>query len=128
MSIRDHFPIFQKKAFINSCSKGALSLEVIRAYEDYLSDWQELGSPWELWVDKLEATRRAFGHLINAHPNEIAVTTSVSASVNALASALDFSGDRNEIVVDDFAFPTTAQIWHAQKSRGAKCCTCAGGR
>lgn len=120
MPIRDHFPIFQKKVFINSCSKGALSLEVIRAYEDYLSDWQELGSPWELWVDKLEATRRAFGSLINGHPNEIAVTTSVSASVNALASALDFSGERNEVVVDDFAFPTTAQIWHAQASRGAK--------
>lgn len=120
MTIRKKFPIFKKKAFINSCSKGALSAEVRQAYNDYLTDWQELGSPWELWVDKLEAVRSAFANLINAHANEISVTTSVSASVNAVASSLDFSGDRNEVIVDDFAFPTTAQIWHAQKARGAK--------
>ena len=119
MNIRNKFPIFKKKAFINSCSKGALSDEVRQAYDDYLTDWQELGSPWDLWVNKLEEVRGAFATLIHAHPNEIAVTTSVSASVNAIASSIDFSGERNEVVVDDFAFPTTAQIWHAQKGRGA---------
>ena len=119
MSIRNHFPIFKKKTFINSCSKGALSHEVREAYSEYLTDWVEEGSPWELWMQKLEAVRHAFAQLINANANEIGVTTSVSASVNALASALDFSGERNRIVVDDFAFPTTAQIWHAQASRGA---------
>ena len=120
MSIRQKFPIFKTKAFINSCSKGALSAEVKQAYADYLADWEELGSPWELWVNKLEAVRLAFAHLLNAKASEIGVTTSVSAGVNAIASALDFSGERNEIVVDDFAFPTTAQIWHAQTARGAR--------
>jgi selenocysteine lyase/cysteine desulfurase len=120
MTIRQKFPIFKKKAFINSCSKGALSGEVRQAYNDYLTDWQELGSPWELWVDKLEAVRSAFANLVNAKSSEISVTTSVSASVNAIASSIDFSGERNEVIIDDFAFPTTAQIWHAQKARGAK--------
>ena len=120
MQIRRKFPIFKKKTFINSCSKGALSVEVRDAYNQYLTDWQEEGSPWELWVNKLEAVRSAFAQLVNANPNEIGVTTSVSASVNALAGALDFSGERNRVVVDDFAFPTTAQIWHAQAPRGAK--------
>jgi len=120
MDIRSHFPIFETKIFINSCSKGALSIDVRDAYNQYLTDWQTDGSPWELWVGKLEAVRSAFAQLINAKTAEIAVTASVSASVNALASALDFSGERNTIVVDDFAFPTTAQIWHAQMARGAK--------
>lgn len=120
MSFRDHFPIFKNKTYINSCSKGALSHEVQQAYLDYLSDWNEKGSPWELWVERNEAVRHAFAGLIKAEPNETAVTTSVSASVSALASALDFSGERNKIVTTDFDFPATAQIWHAQKARGAQ--------
>jgi selenocysteine lyase/cysteine desulfurase len=120
MSIRDHFPIFKKKSYINSCSQGALSVDVIEAYKRYLADWQEKGSPWDLWVERGEAARHAFSGLVNARPNEVAVTTSVSAGVSALASALTFSDERNKIVVTDFAFPTTAQIWHAQEKRGAQ--------
>jgi len=48
------------------------------------------------------------------------VTASVSAGLNALASAINFTGPRNKVVVSDFEFPTNAQIWHAQEPRGAK--------
>lgn len=120
MSIRERFPIFKSKTYINSCSQGALSIDVQNAYKKYLVDWQEKGSPWELWVEKLEAARNAFASLVNANPHEIAVNTSVSAAVSAIASGLDFSGERNKIVITDFAFPTTAQVWHAQEQRGAK--------
>jgi selenocysteine lyase/cysteine desulfurase len=85
-----------------------------------LRDWEELGSPWELWVEKLEATRHAFAGLVNAEADEVAVTGSVSHSVSALASALDFQGKRNKVVVSDFEFPTMGQIWHAQAPRGAR--------
>ena len=120
MSIRDRFPILQKKVYLNSCSQGALSIEVKQAYETYLNDWDEKGSPWEVWVERGEAARQAFAGLINAEPNEVAVCTSVSAGVSALASALDFTGERNKVVISDFEFPTIGQIWHAQEGRGAK--------
>lgn len=119
MPLRDHFPILEHKTYLNSCSQGALSREVQAAYATYLQDWQEKGSPWELWVELNEAARQAFAGLVNAGVDEVAVTTSVSAAVSAIASSLDFSGERNKIIVTDFAFPTTAQIWHAQESRGA---------
>ncbi len=120
MSLRERFPIFQKKIYLNSCSQGALSVDGQLAYAQYLRDWEEQGSPWELWVEKLEATRHAFAGLINAETDAVAVTGSVSHGVSALASALDFSGKRNKIVVSDFEFPTVGQIWHAQRPRGAK--------
>ena len=119
MPLRDHFPIFERRAFINSCSKGALSREVEAAYHTYLSDWETLGSPWELWVEKLEATRQAFATLIHAQPDEVAISSSVSTLVSALASALDF-GARPRVVVSDFEFPTIGQVWHAQERRGAQ--------
>ena len=120
MERRQRFPILQSKVYFNSCSKGALSLDVRRAYEQYLDDWEQLGSPWELWVNKLEQARALFGGMIGAGPEEIAVATSVSQAVSSLASAIDFSGRRNKIVVDDFAFPAVAQVWHAQAARGAQ--------
>ena len=71
-------------------------------------------------MERSETARQAFAGLINADPNEVADCTSVSAGVSALASALDFGGERNKIVVSDFEFPTIAHIWHAQARRGAR--------
>jgi selenocysteine lyase/cysteine desulfurase len=117
---RSRFPIFERQTYINSCSQGALSLEVRAAYDAYLADWDAKGSPWEYWVERGEAMRGAFARLINAKPAEVAVMTSVSAAVSALLSALDFRGRRSKIVVADFAFPTVGQLAHAQELRGAR--------
>ena len=117
---RHRFPIFEHQLYINSCSQGALSDSVRAAYGQYLSDWDEKGAPWEYWVDQLEAVRRSVAGLINASEDEVAVTTSVSAGVSALASGLSFANGRNKVVVSDFEFPTIGQIWHAQEARGAR--------
>jgi kynureninase len=117
---RSQFPIFQHKTYINSCSQGALSHEVREAYRAYLADWDDKGSPWEYWVERGEAARSAFARLVNASADEVAVMTSVSAAVSALASCFDFRGRRAKIVVADFAFPTVGQIAHAQELRGAR--------
>src|SRR5207302_1820362 len=53
--IRHRFPIFEHRVYINSCSQGALSNAVRDAYEQYLSDWDEQGAPWEYWVERQEA-------------------------------------------------------------------------
>ena len=58
--------------------------------------------------------------VLRAQPDEIAVTASASAGLNALASALQFYRPRNKVIVSDFEFPTNAQIWHAQELRGAR--------
>ncbi len=118
--IRHRFPIFDRLVYINSCSQGALSDAVRDAYARYLADWDEHGAPWEYWVDQLEANRRSVSGLINAAEDEVAVTTSVSAGVSALASGLSFDSGRDKVVVTDFEFPTIGQIWHAQERRGAR--------
>jgi len=119
LRIRHRFPIFQQRVYINSCSQGALSDAVRASYEQYLSDWDEYGAPWEYWVERGEAARAAFATLINAAPDEVAVTTSLSAGVSALASGLRFTR-RSKVVLTDWEFPTIGQIWHAQEARGAR--------
>lgn len=119
MPLRDHFPIFQTKTYLNSCSHGALSTEVRAAYFSYLEHRDRCGADWEEWVGKQEVLREALARLLNAAPGELALVSCLSAGLNALANAMDFSGPRNKVLVTDFDFPTTAQIWRAQESRGA---------
>ena len=116
---RARFPIFERQVYVNSCSQGALSDSVRAAYDAYLRDWDDEGAPWEYWVGQAEKARGTFADLVGAAPDEIAVTTSESLGVSALASALDWT-KRPKIVISDFEFPTIGQIWHAQESRGAQ--------
>jgi selenocysteine lyase/cysteine desulfurase len=116
---RGRFPIFERLVYINSCSQGALSDSVRGAYDEYLTGWDERGAPWDYWVERTEAARGAFARLVNGEPDDVAVTTSLSAGVSPLASAIDF-GARPKVVISDFEFPTIGQIWHAQELRGAQ--------
>lgn len=117
---RKYFPIFEHTTYINSCSYGALSHQVEQAYHDYLTDRQTKGADWMGWCERHERVRSLFTELVGAEADEIAVTTSASAGMSSVASSLDFSGKRKKIITTDLAFPTEAQIWHAQVPRGAE--------
>jgi selenocysteine lyase/cysteine desulfurase len=119
LDVRSRFPIFEQLVYVNSCSQGALSDAVRAAYADYLDGWDERGAPWDYWVERTEAARASFAGLVGAQPDDVAVTTSLSAGVSALASAIRFD-ERPKVVISDFEFPTIGQIWHAQQLRGAE--------
>jgi len=117
---REHFPIFKNTVYINSCSYAALSVEVEAAFLKYLKDRHEVGADWIEWCDRLERVRALFAELLNANTDEIAVTTSASASLSAISSSLNLTGKRKKIVTTDLAFPTEAHAWHALKKHGAE--------
>ena len=119
-ALRREFPVLQRKTYLNSGSYCALANEVRAAFNAYMEDRLLVGANWDVWVTKNESVRDLTATLLHASPGEIAVTASVSAGLNALASAINFTGPRNKVVVSDFEFPTNAQIWHAQEPRGAK--------
>jgi len=118
--LRKEFPLLERKTYLNSGSYCALAKNVKAAFEAYMEDRLLVGANWDVWVTKNESVRALVAELLHASPDEIAVTASVSAGLNALASAFEFSGARNKVIVSDFEFPTNAQIWHAQEPRGAK--------
>jgi len=119
-ALRRRFPVLERKTYLNSGSYCALADTVREAISAYMDDRLQVGANWDVWVTKNEAVRRATAAVLRAVPDEIAVTASASAGLNALASALEFGAPRNKVVVSDFEFPTNAQIWHAQEPRGAR--------
>ena len=119
--IRARFPIFEHTTYVNSCSQGALSVDVREAYESYLDGWDVHGAEWEHWVERAEAARAAFARLVAGQPDEVAVTTSVSQGVSGVVSALPLErSGRRRIVITELEFPTVGQIAHAQELRGAE--------
>ncbi len=119
-ALRRRFPICASKTYLNSGSCGALAESVQAAVGAYLQERLRCGASWDQWVAKLEAVRGLLAQLLRADAQQIAITASASAGLNALASALDFSGPRNKVVTTELEFPTGAQIWHAQAGRGAR--------
>jgi selenocysteine lyase/cysteine desulfurase len=118
--LRSRFPVFQKSTYLNSCSYGALALEVEASLQRYLDARNDRGADWDYWVGRNEAVRSSMARLLGADADEVAITASASAGINSLASSLRFDGPRNKVVITDFEFPTNAQIWYAQELRGAR--------
>lgn len=118
-TIRTHFPVLNKKTYLNSCAYGALATDVTDALQQYISDRQEKGTDWQYWIERNDAVRNSIAEFLCAKPDEVAVTASASAGINSIASALSYNRGRNKVVISDFEFPTNAQIWYAQELRGA---------
>ena len=117
---RSHFPICAGAAYLAACSQGPASRETLAAGEKFLRSWREEGAAWTDWVEAAEEARAAFAHLIHADADEVAVVSCASAGAQAVASALDFSGPRREIVTSPREFPSIAHVWMGQRARGAE--------
>ena len=119
-ALRRRFPVLAHKTYLNSGSYCALADTVREAIDAYMDDRLAVGANWDVWITKNESVRSLMAQLLGVTPDEIAVTASASAGINALASACEFSGPRRKVIISDFEFPTNAQIWHAQERKGAQ--------
>lgn len=119
-AVRARFPVLERRTYLNSCAYGAMSVGVMESLQHYVNDRLEKGCDWNYWVERNDAVRDSMARLLNAASDEVAVTTSASAGINAIASSLNFDGPRKKVVISDYEFPTNAQIWYAQERRGAR--------
>ena len=116
---RKEFSVFQNLHYLNSCSQGALANSVKQSLAEYLQTMELEGSSWAEWAGYQEKAREAVATFFSVPSHEIAITTSVSAAISSVASALNYNGTRKKILLTENDFPTSGQIWHAQELRGA---------
>src|ERR1043166_1713805 len=105
---------------MNNCSQAPQTDRTRAAAEAYLDSWNTRGMDWDGWVQEVALAKQEFATLINASPDEIAVFSSVSEATSAVASAIEFDGDRPGVVVTEAEFPTIGHVWLAQERRGAR--------
>jgi len=121
-SWRRRIPLLASCIPMNNCSQAPQTDATRAAAERYLDSWNRSGMDWDAWMAEVALAKRAFAKLIGAAPSDVAVFGSVSAATSAVASALDFDGQRRRIVVSGMEFPGVAHVWLAQGRRGAQLC------
>jgi kynureninase len=121
---REEFPVVERKSYLISASLGPVSRRSKAYLAEYVKDWEEIGGPEQVWFDgifpRIRTVKRTFAGLIGADPEELAITTNVSLALSTLVSALDFSGERNGIVLTELDFPTDGHVALAQRRLGAE--------
>src|SRR5438552_663492 len=121
LSYRSEFPILQSKTFLNTVSLGALSRRSIDGVQEFLNKWAEMGAGawYQVWVGKIAELREAYGRVIGAPAERIAITPSISVAVSGVASALDWS-KRKKVVISDLDFPTLGHQFLAKRPLGVE--------
>jgi hypothetical protein len=89
---RHLFPILRTKVHLANCSQAPLSIPVRDALAAYEASLLETGRDWETWMGEVSHAKAAFAALIGATSDDVAVLSSVSDAVSAVASCLPNTG------------------------------------
>jgi selenocysteine lyase/cysteine desulfurase len=117
---RARIPILARMIPMNNCSQAPETDRTRSAALEYLDSWNRAGMDWDAWMAEVHRAKAEFAALIGAEPSEVAVSTSVSAATNGIASALDYRGGRNKVVATEAEFPTVGHVWLAHRKYGAE--------
>ncbi|MCF8567465.1 aminotransferase class V-fold PLP-dependent enzyme [Alicyclobacillus tolerans] len=115
---RLNFPILSRKIHLANCSMGPKSIPVQNAIQEYLDSWGSKGMDWDFWMSEVARAKQSFAKLIHAHPEEIAVLSSVSETVSTIASALPAVLSKNQVLVGTEEFPTVGHAWLGSARKG----------
>jgi kynureninase len=108
LAFREEFPILEKTNYLVSNSLGPMPRTVPEKLAEYARDWGDLGVKawnrgwWELPVD----VGNEIAPLINADAGEIVMMPNATIAQTAVLSSIDFSKERDTVVMTEFDFPS----------------------
>lgn len=119
---RDQFPILRDSAYLVSHSMGAAPLGAKAALDAYFDEWAAEGpEAWERWLPRISEIAGGIGSLIGAPAGSVFLGANVSILQAAVASCIDFTGERNEVVYESLQFPSLTYVWREWERYGASC-------
>jgi selenocysteine lyase/cysteine desulfurase len=119
-ALRKRIPALASMIPMCNCSQSPQTDVTRAAAERYLESWRTHGMDWDAWMQEVAHAKAAFAYLINASADDIAVFSSVSEATSAVASAIDFTSHRRDVLTTEAEFPTIGHVWLAQQQRGAQ--------
>src|SRR5438045_7956888 len=105
---RSEFPILERTTYLISNSLGAMPRAVYDAMKGYADTWATRGvRAWEeRWWMLAAEVGDSIGQLMNAPKGSISTHQNVTTCQAIVASRLDFSGNRNNVIYSDIHFPS----------------------
>lgn len=116
----EEIPLLKNLTYLANCSRSPLHIQVKREVDNYLNSWATEGAAWEKWLEVIKQTRVEIARLINADPGDIAISSSVSGAISGLMSALNWEGQRNQVVSAEDEISALNLIINANEKWGTK--------
>jgi len=117
---REEFPILASSTYLVSHSMGAAPRGARRALETYWEEWAADGpEAWELWLPRIAEIADGIGALVGAPPGTVFLGANVSVLQAAIATCIDFRGERNEVLYESLQFPSLTYVWREWERYGA---------
>ena len=118
---REQFPILETATYLVSHSMGAAPLGAKAALDTYFDAWAADGpEAWDRWFPEIEKIADGIGAIVGAPAGSVFLGPNVSVLQAALATCLDFRGERNEVVYEALQFPSLTYVWHEWERYGAQ--------
>src|SRR5258708_32316634 len=119
---RGEFPILDRSTYMISNSLGAMPRGVYESLRSYADSWAERGvRAWEDgWWEMAVGVGDQIAPLIGAGAGEISLHQNVTLTQAVIASAFDFLGPPNKIVMVELEFPSIQYFYHEQRRHGAR--------
>jgi kynureninase len=120
-TLREQFPILEDSTYLVSHSMGAAPLGAKRALESYFHEWASEGpEAWEQWLPAIGEIADGIGEIVGAPRGSVFLGPNVSVMQAALASCLQFTPQRNEVVYEALQFPSLTYVWAEWQRFGAQ--------
>ncbi len=117
---RDEFPILANSTYLVSHSMGAAPLAAKSALARYWEQWAAEGpEAWETWLPQIGEIADGIGQIVGAPSGSVFLGPNVSVLQAALATCIDFKGERNEVVHESLQFPSLTYVWREWERYGA---------
>ena len=110
--VRALFPGAGGRVYLDTSARGLMPDPVREAIEAHVRVRQcEGGDKEKLW-SIVEATRKGFAKLINADPDEVAITKNVSEGLNLFGASLPWQAGDNVVVCPELEHPNNIYLWY----------------
>ncbi len=105
-AIRQDFPITKEFTYLDNAGLSPLPNQVVKAVEGMLHERSQKGTKafWG-WLEKADEVKSLLAGLINATPDEIALTQNTSEGINLVANMLDWRAGDNVVINNLEFFP-----------------------
>ena len=114
------FPGALSQAYIDVASRGLLPEDAPQLAYDHLKQ-RVLGvADKHAYFDVVERARNGIATLLNAQPEEIAITKNISDGLNMVANAMDWREGDEVFLCSDIEHPSNLYTWRNLESLGVK--------
>jgi kynureninase len=121
LDLRAQFPMLATSTYLVSHSMGAAPLAAKAALESYWEEWAAEGpEAWEMWLPRIAEIADGIGAIVGAPAGSVFLGPNVSVMQAAIATCLDFNGERNEVVYEALQFPSVTYVWKEWERYGAR--------